>query len=846
MTNNYNQGTQPSVRASLVRWLFACSTMLLVLFAGSAYSQVCSGLPSSAGTASAVATSICSGSTASLSVAGASADTGVVYQWYSSSSIGGPYTNLEPGATDTLYTTGSLTFSTYYVLSVKCSNTGDSVLTNEVAITVLPNLPVSVVLGASSTSVCAGQTVTLTATPVNGGTPSYTFYVNAISVQSGSSDSYTYSPVNGDVVTVDMNSTAACATGNPASSNSISIIVNAVPATPVITPSGATTFCSGGSVDLTSSYIGGNTWSNAATTDFVTINTSGSYSVTYTDGNGCSSTSAPVAVTVNTSNASITPSSPGFCTGGSVVITASSTPAAVSYEWSDASTGSTLTVTTAGTYTVTTTDGNGCTASTSVTVVENDIPVVDPISGVSTLCFGTSNLLSASATVTNGTLSYAWSLNGSPISGANSATYNATAAGSYTVTATSSTGCSATSAPFVITADNSPLAGSYTIGSPASCTQFTSLAVFVSQINARGISGSVVVDVPAGYTETLSAGLLMTATGTASNTITIQKSGSGANPKLTAFVGTKTAASTTTIDVMWSFAGSDYVTVDGIDLLDPATNTTDVTTMEAGYGFYKASATDGANNNTIRNCTITLNRNNLTSAASGPRFQGSNGIEVMACTPAAVGTTVTVTSVAGASSNNRFYSNTIQNVNSGIALTGYAGASPFTLCDFNNDIGGSSAGTGNNIINFGGGTGATVACVAVFLKDQWSANVSYNTVNNNVGGTGGFNHSNINRGIFANASSIGSSCNITNNSITITAGSSTSAISWCIDYEAAASGANGNTVNINNNTISATSTVASTVAFTAIWVNTAASTVNVNNNTIASLHIPVQELLSVF
>lgn len=106
MTNNYNQGTQPSVRASLVRWLFACSTMLLVLFAGSAYSQVCSGLPSSAGTASAVATSICSGSTASLSVAGASADTGVVYQWYSSSSIGGPYTNLEPGATDTLYTTG--------------------------------------------------------------------------------------------------------------------------------------------------------------------------------------------------------------------------------------------------------------------------------------------------------------------------------------------------------------------------------------------------------------------------------------------------------------------------------------------------------------------------------------------------------------------------------------------------------------------------------------------------------------------------------------------------------------------------------------------------------------------
>jgi hypothetical protein len=470
------------------------------------------------------------------------------------------------------------------------------VLTNEVAITVLPNLPVSVVLGASSTSVCSGQTVTLTATPVNGGTPSYTFYVNAVSVQSGSLDSYTYTPSNGDVVTVDMNSTAACATGNPASSNSVSITVNALPTTPVITPSGATTFCSGGSVDLTSSYTGGNTWSNAATTDFVTVNSSGNYSVTYTDGNGCSSTSAPVAVTVNTSSATVTPASPGFCTGGSVVLTATSTPAAVSYLWSDASTASTLTVNTAGTYTVTTTDGNGCIASTSVTVVENDIPVVDAITGNPTLCFGTSNLLTASATVTNGTLSYAWSLNGSPL-GVTTATYAATAAGSYTVTATSSTGCSATSAPFVVANDASPLAGTYTIGSPASCTQFTSIANFVSQINARGISSSVILNVPAGYTETLTAGLLMTATGTASNTITIQKDGAGANPKLTAFVGTSLASSTTAIDAMWSFSGSDYITIDGIDLLDPTTNTTATTMMEVGYGFYKASATDGASNN---------------------------------------------------------------------------------------------------------------------------------------------------------------------------------------------------------------------------------------------------------
>ena len=67
------------------------------------------------------------------------------------------------------------------------------------------------------------------------------------------------------------------------------IQINAVPGTPTVTPGGATTFCSPGSVILTSSASTGTyLWSNSATTQAITVSTSGSYTVSVTE-NGCSS-----------------------------------------------------------------------------------------------------------------------------------------------------------------------------------------------------------------------------------------------------------------------------------------------------------------------------------------------------------------------------------------------------------------------------------------------------------------------------------------------------------------------------------------------------------------------------
>ena len=113
-----------------------------------------------------------------------------------------------------------------------------------------------------------------------GGGPgaTYEFFVNGVSVQNTTSPSYSYVPANGDQVYVVMTSSyTENVIGNPATSETVTMTVNPIPAAPTVTANGATTFCAGGSVTLTSSYTGGNLWSNGATTDAITVSTSGNY-----------------------------------------------------------------------------------------------------------------------------------------------------------------------------------------------------------------------------------------------------------------------------------------------------------------------------------------------------------------------------------------------------------------------------------------------------------------------------------------------------------------------------------------------------------------------------------------
>ena len=106
--------------------------------------------------------------------------------------------------------------------SVTMTDANSCTATTSIAITVQP--PTSVSIAASANPVNAGTPVTFTATPVNGGaTQSYQWKVNGTNVGAHNS-TYSYTPVNGDVVTCVMTTGDGCI----ANSNAVTMTVSGV------------------------------------------------------------------------------------------------------------------------------------------------------------------------------------------------------------------------------------------------------------------------------------------------------------------------------------------------------------------------------------------------------------------------------------------------------------------------------------------------------------------------------------------------------------------------------------------------------------------------------------------
>ena len=93
-----------------------------------------------------------------------------------------------------------------------------------------PNLPVSIGITVDpSGNICEGTTVTFTGAAINGGTaPAYQWQVNTVNAGSNMAD-FTYTPINGDVITCIVTSNEICTSGNPATSNPITMSVAAMP-----------------------------------------------------------------------------------------------------------------------------------------------------------------------------------------------------------------------------------------------------------------------------------------------------------------------------------------------------------------------------------------------------------------------------------------------------------------------------------------------------------------------------------------------------------------------------------------------------------------------------------------
>lgn len=215
-----------------------------------------------------------------------------------------------------------------------------------------------------------------------------------------------------------------------------------------------------------------------------------------------------------------------------------------------------------------------------------------------------------------------------------------------------------------------PLSGVYSI--PGDYNTISEAAI---DLNDFGISGWVVFNVQAGHTEIAPSGISSTLPGgitfgsisgaSSSNTITFQKSGSGANPLITAGVNHFSGG---IMDAVIRIVGTDYITFDAIDVSENPLNTiADIASnnmTEFGYAFFKASNTDGAKNNSIKNCVITLN-------TGSTNYQNTFGVFSTTITTSINGLTLSnVTNVLGSNSDNLLLQNTIEGANSGIVVIG--------------------------------------------------------------------------------------------------------------------------------------------------------------------------------
>jgi hypothetical protein len=214
----------------------------------------------------------------------------------------------------------------------------------------------SVAIGASSLSICAGTSVTFTATPTNGGpTPTYQWKKNGGNVGTNSTTYTTTGLANNDVITCVMTANNACQTTGTATSNALtmSVTANVTPSISII--SSATSICAGTGVTFTANATNGGSspsyqwYLNGSTvgTNSTTYSNSGladgdQVEVVLTSNNVCQTTSSAtsnivtLSVTANvTPSVSITSTGNTICSGASVTFTATPTNGgtAPSYQW---------------------------------------------------------------------------------------------------------------------------------------------------------------------------------------------------------------------------------------------------------------------------------------------------------------------------------------------------------------------------------------------------------------------------------------------------------------------------------------------------------------------------------
>ncbi|MFN4123463.1 MAG: LamG-like jellyroll fold domain-containing protein [Flavobacteriales bacterium] len=368
-------------------------------------------------------TTVCQGQTVTLSVA---AQSGVTYQWKRD--------GVNIGTNNPTFIANQ---SGLYTIDL-ISPCGNITSTNNITVTISGQAPIAPTVSVSgNTTFCEGGAATLNIAAQPGVT--YQWKRNGVNVGTNSTS---FSASQSGVYTVEV--TNNC--GTVASSNSITITVNPTPATPSISANGPLSFCQGQNVVLSLPSSQAYLWSNGATTQSITVSSSGTFTAQVIQSACTSAVSQAVMVSVNAQPAApaFSGQAPAICSGNAVNLQVSS-PATVNWFSSPSggtpigsgSSFNTGILNATATFYAEAAQGACVSATrTAITVTVNPSPVaaIQSVSHVS--CHGDAN----GSIITNivGASSFSWS------NGANSPNLSGLSGGSYTLTAVAANGCSTT------------------------------------------------------------------------------------------------------------------------------------------------------------------------------------------------------------------------------------------------------------------------------------------------------------------------------------------------------------------------------------------------------------------
>ena len=428
------------------------------------------------------ANNICTGTSVTFTATPTNGGTAPVFQWR--------VNGLIVGSTSThIYTPLNGDVVTCQLTSNELCTTGNPAISSPITMNVTtPVTPGVSITAAPSGAICAGTSVTFTATPTDGGTPSYQWKINGVNAGTNNPNFTSASLSNNDAVSVTMTSSITCVTSPTAISNTITMAVNPLPLPTLSSSAAGNSFCQGTSVTFTASggtnydfMVGGVSEQNGTSATYTTTSLpSGTVvvSVIVTNASGCSALSTGITNTVHPLPIATLTSSDAdnvICQGTIVTFTASG---GTNYNFMTGTTslqnGTSATYTTTSTTPLTNgqeihvvvTNSTGCIAtSPSITTTVNPIPipVLTSSDADNIFCAGTSVIFTAT-----GGSNYNFRIGGVTVQNGTSATYTTSSLTNgqiVDVVVTNSGGCIAISTGITNTVIQNTVANAGTGGS---------------------------------------------------------------------------------------------------------------------------------------------------------------------------------------------------------------------------------------------------------------------------------------------------------------------------------------------------------------------------------------------